>query len=136
MTKIQTNHYRNDDEKRKLSDIGEVGFQYLTKKVIMPPRIRLIGRYGNALAILLFAALTLVGLSRGPEGFAILMLALGALECFNLYALEQAARLLSEEEWLKSEVRKAELRQRLRSLGSDAVGSGAELPPGTTNKSN
>jgi hypothetical protein len=98
----------------------------------MPPRIKLIGRYGNAAAILLFAVFALFALVRGPAGFVVVMLALGALAAFNLYALEQAARLLSEEEWLESEVRKAELRQRLTSLTGGTPGS----PPTNPGQSN
>jgi hypothetical protein len=93
----------------------------------MPPRIRLIGRFGNALAVLLFGALGLFAGDHGPPGMTFLMLALAALSGFNLYAIEHAAGLLSEEEWLKSEVRKAELRQRLQTLST--AGAASSTPP-------
>ena len=43
-----------------------------------------------------------------------------ALAVFNIRIILWAARLTSEEEWLKAEVRKAELRRRLADLGQFA----------------
>lgn len=86
----------------------------------MPPHIRLIARYGNALLVLSFGIMALAGLQRG-QGMAMFCIAVAALGVFNIYILERVVRLLSEEEWLAAEVRKAELRKRLAELEREAA---------------
>jgi hypothetical protein len=81
----------------------------------MPDHIKLVARYGNALAALVFGLLGLGLLTRQP-GASLFLFLVCALAVFNLYVIEHCNRLLSEEEWLKSEVRKAELRQKLSEL--------------------
>ena len=81
----------------------------------MPDHIRLIGRYGNALAALLFGLFAIGMLSSHPEA-SLFFSMLCALAVFNLYVVEHCSRLLSEEEWLKSEIRKVELRHQLSEL--------------------
>lgn len=89
----------------------------------MPLYLRIIGRYGNGLAAVLLGALGLFGSSRpGAVDVLAALLALCALALFNLYVIERAARLLSEEEWLKAELRKAELRRKLAALTAGGQG--------------
>jgi hypothetical protein len=52
------------------------------------------------------------------------------LAVFNIRVVLWAARLTSEEEWLKAEVRKAELRHRLADLGQFASALPALSVPG------
>ena len=88
----------------------------------MPLHVRIIGRYGNALAAVLLGGLGLFGSSKPDAGGVLAaLLCLCALALFNLYVVEKAARLLSEEEWLRAELRKAELRRRLAALASGQV---------------
>jgi hypothetical protein len=79
----------------------------------MPWHIRAIGRYGNAALLAIFALFVLAFLSKGQAGMALAALAVCALAGFNLYLVAKTARLLGEEAWLESELRKAELRRRL-----------------------
>ena len=79
----------------------------------MPPRIRLIGRYGNGLAAVLFGFFVLFSLVNGRFGLALVCALLAALSAFNVYLTEKAAAMTSEEEWLNAEIRKAELRRKL-----------------------
>lgn len=80
----------------------------------MPAHVRFIGRYGNGLAALFFAFIVL---SQSVEGGAVVIIvALCGLCLFNIYVIEKSARALAEEEWLKAEVRKAELRRQLQEL--------------------
>jgi hypothetical protein len=95
----------------------------------MPRYLKLIARFANGGLALLFFALTLSFLSDGKVGGAFFTLAVGALFAFNLYLIEKAAMALSEEEWLKAEVRKALLRRKLRSMAKeDKAGA---IPPDT-----
>jgi hypothetical protein len=89
----------------------------------MPGHVRFIGRYGNGLAALFFAFIVF---SRSVEGggAVVIIVAFFALCLFNLYVIEKAARLLAEEEWLKAELRKAELRRQIQELD----GNGPEAP--------
>jgi hypothetical protein len=52
-------------------------------------------------------------------GGALIVFAFGALFIFDLYLIEKAAVALSEEEWLKAEVRKALLRRKLRRMSKE-----------------
>ena len=94
----------------------------------MPFYVRFIGRYGNGLVVLVFGLMALTMLSgKDPRVGGALVFALPAAMCaFNLWALRRAAQTLSEEEWLRSEVRKAELRRRLHEL---ALEDAARRPP-------
>lgn len=85
----------------------------------MPPRIRLLSRYGNGAAAMLFASLSLFALSKGDFAIALFCAGVAALCGFNVYVMEKAATLLGEEEWLKTEIRKAELRRKLAGLTTD-----------------
>ena len=55
--------------------------------------------------------------------------AFAALGAFDVYALGRAAHLLGEEEWLKAQVRKAELRQTLVHMGVTPDGEPETQPP-------
>jgi len=93
----------------------------------MPRRLRLIGRYGNATVAVIFGLFVVIALSKGTLVFALFSVTLAALAVFNWYVIEKAARLTSEEEFLKSEVRKAELRKELADYGRFA-GSTSDPP--------
>ena len=89
----------------------------------MPLHVRIIGRFGNGLAAILLGALFLFGYSMpSSDGVLAALLALCVLAAFNLWVIEKAARLLSEEEWLKAELRKAELRRQLAALAAGGPG--------------
>ncbi len=94
----------------------------------MPFYVRFISRYGNGLVIVLFGLMALAMLfGRKSNLIGALFFALPAAMCaFNLCTLRRAAQALSEEEWLKSEVRKAELRRRLHDM---AIEDAARRPP-------
>lgn len=79
----------------------------------MPTRIRFISRYGNGTAAVLFAILFVTAVIKGSWTIALFCGAIAALCAFNVHLTERAASLFGEEEWLKAEVRKAELRRRL-----------------------
>ena len=81
----------------------------------MPEHIKLIARLGNGLAAVLFGLFALLLLKSNPGG-AIVMLAVLALALFNMYVIEKCIRFFSEEETLKTEIRKAELRRELAEL--------------------
>lgn len=85
----------------------------------MPSRIRLVGRYGNGVAAVVFGIIFVFALTRGELGFALLSLLVSALAGCNVYIAEKAAALTAEEEWLKAELRKAELRRRLGVLAGE-----------------
>ncbi|MET4700802.1 hypothetical protein ABIE65_003844 [Constrictibacter sp. MBR-5] len=87
----------------------------------MPFYVRFISRYGNGLVIILFGLMALAMLfGRKSSLTGTLVFALPAAMCtFNLWTLRRAAQALSEEEWLKSEVRKAELRRRLHDMAME-----------------
>lgn len=54
-------------------------------------------------------------------GVAVLCLLVAAIAGFNLHVVRKTARLLSEEEWLRSEIRKEELRRELATLRAAAL---------------
>ncbi len=85
----------------------------------MPGRIRLVGRYGNGVAAVLFGVIFVFALTRGELGFALFCLLVSGLAACNVYITEKAAALTAEEEWLKAELRKAELRRRLGALAGE-----------------
>jgi hypothetical protein len=83
----------------------------------MPRHIKLIARFGNALAAILWGLAALMALSRHALVPAVLIIAYCALAIFNLYVIEKCIRSFSEEGLLQAEVRKAELRQKLAGMG-------------------
>ena len=85
----------------------------------MPPRLRLIGRYGNGALALINAVFVPFAVAEGSFSVALAFLAVAVLGCFNIYVVEKAAAATSEEEWLKAEIRKAELRRKLADLTGD-----------------
>lgn len=85
----------------------------------MPVRVRLLGRYGNGVAAALFGIIFVFALTRGELGFAFFALLVSCLAGFNVYITEKAAALTAEEEWLKAELRKAELRRKLGGLAGE-----------------
>ncbi len=93
----------------------------------MPIWVRKLSWGGNLSWALLCALGAMGTLSKGQtNGFFVLML-IGALAIFNTYVATKAARLLSEEEWLAAEIRKAELRSKLAALQTGSSMPGA--PP-------
>jgi hypothetical protein len=96
----------------------------------MPRKLKLVARFANSGAVLVFLFVAIGILARGNVGGALFFLAVTALLAFNLYLIEKSATLLSEEEWLKGEVRKALLRRKLARLEKDddvvAVDAGGE----------
>lgn len=90
----------------------------------MPKYLKLIARFANSGLALLCFILAIYSLSDGKVGGAVLGLIFGTLFAFNLYLIEKAASILSEEEWLKAEVRKVLLRRKLRRMAKeDATGA-------------
>jgi hypothetical protein len=86
----------------------------------VPSGIRITALATNGALCALFVALALFGLGQGRLGL-MLFFALVAGTCgFILYVIHKAATLLSEEEWLRAELRKAELRQQLAALQATA----------------
>jgi len=60
-----------------------------------------------------------IGIGRGDFAMSLVLALLGVVFGFNLYLIEKSAMLLSEEEWLKSEVRKVFLRRKLARLAKE-----------------
>lgn len=89
----------------------------------MPRHLKLIARFANSgLAVFCFL-MVILSMTEGKFAAAILALAFGVLFAFNLYLIEKAASILSEEEWLKGEVRKVLLRRKLKRMAKeDAAG--------------
>jgi len=86
----------------------------------MPRKIKFIAYAGNGLLVGLFTLGALSLLYKGKLGgflFCALVVALGV---YNLYTTWKAAFLLSEEQWLESELRKAEIREKLKTMGRAA----------------
>ena len=86
----------------------------------MPSYLKRLSLAGSMLLFLLFLLLAWVGPSHST-GMMVIGLGGMIIVAFNAYLLRKAARLLEEEEWLKAEVRKAELRQRLRALNGESA---------------
>jgi hypothetical protein len=84
----------------------------------MSPKIKWIGYYGNGVLAVLSGLFALYSL--GQYGLFLGGAAVCALAIFNIRIFAWAVQLTSEEGWLKAEVRKAELRQKLASLGQFA----------------
>lgn len=83
----------------------------------MPAHIRLTARFINGLFAGLGLFMCVLTLAEGKETeLFVTFLVLAVFGAFNLYVIEKSARLLSEEEWLQAEVRKAELRRQLAEM--------------------
>ncbi len=89
----------------------------------MPTWVQNLSRYGNGLAALLLGLASWGVLAKGQVGSAFVLAAMVALAAFNVHVAAKAARLLSEEEWLAAEIRKAELRNKLAALQPGAAES-------------
>lgn len=75
--------------------------------------LKFIGRYANGAATVFFVLLFVVLMAKGEPLLALFCGAVAALCGFNVYMAEKAAAVCSEEERLKAEVRKNELRRKL-----------------------
>jgi len=95
---------------------------------IVPKHLKLIARFANSGALVCMALIALVGLGKGNYGLAVAFASFTALLGFNLYLVEKSAMLLSEEEWLKSEVRKVFLRSKLARLAREEAADGEQRP--------
>jgi len=71
----------------------------------MPDRIRLPALIANALFCLIFGVFVPFALGQGRPGLAVFFALIAGLCGFNLYVANKAATLLSEEEWLRGELR-------------------------------
>lgn len=87
----------------------------------MSTHLRCIGRYGNAIIAVVFGFVAVFSLGRYGLSTVLLEVGVCAMAVFNFQIVGWAATLTSEEELLKAEVRKAELRQKLAGLGNFAV---------------
>lgn len=86
----------------------------------MPPNLKWIGIYGNG-ALAAGAGLIAFGSIINREVIPILIgLAVCALSVYNIRVIRWATSLDPEEEYLETEVRKADLRQHLAELGDFA----------------
>jgi hypothetical protein len=94
----------------------------------MPKYLRVIARYANGILALLNVAVAVHALSGGKTGGAFISIVLAALLMFNLYLIEKASLLLSEEEWLKAQIRKTLLRRRLANLDQEERASAGGRP--------
>jgi len=85
----------------------------------MPERIRFTALFANGAMVVIFGFVAFYTLGQGqwPLGIFFVLLALAA--GFSFHVIRKAAHLLSEEQWLLAELRKAELRSRLAELGRD-----------------
>ncbi len=96
----------------------------------MPRHIKAIAYAGNGLLAIAFALFATFTLGRGQLGLFLFFAAVAALGLWNLYVIWKAAYLLSEEQWLEAELRKAELREQLRKMGRFIPGRrGQPQPP-------
>ncbi len=90
----------------------------------MPRHLKLIARFANSGLVILCLVAAIGLLSKGNLGATLSMLAFGVLFAFNLYLIEKSALVLSEEEWLKADVRKALLHwKQQRMAKEDAAGA-------------
>ncbi len=94
----------------------------------MPKHLKLLSRIGNSGAIFLLLLFATLSLGKGNAGFALILVLFAALYGFNLYLVEKSATLLSEEEWLQSEVRKALLRRKLARMAEEDEASAPAAP--------
>lgn len=85
----------------------------------MPKYLKLFARYINSGLIAMSVLFVVIGIGRGDFAMSLVLALLGVVFAFNLYLIEKSAMLLSEEEWLKSEVRKVFLRRKLARLAKE-----------------
>ena len=85
----------------------------------MPKYLKLFARYINSGLIAMSVLFVVIGIGRGDFAMSLVLALLGVVFGFNLYLIEKSAMLLSEEEWLKSEVRKVFLRRKLARLAKE-----------------
>jgi hypothetical protein len=93
----------------------------------MPYHIQFIGKYVNGLLAAIFAIATIGGFARGPYVMAVFCAGVVLLLVFNAYTIGKAAKLLGEEAFLESELRKAKLRREIAEYEVES-----EAPPGPT----
>jgi hypothetical protein len=95
-----------------------------SQKAHMPIHLKLIARFANSAFALVCVLLAIHGLSNGKAVVTILALLYGSIFAFNLYLIEKSALALSEEEWLKADVRKTLLHwKQQRMAKEDAAGA-------------
>lgn len=97
----------------------------------MPSKYRLIGIFGNAVLALVFGVITLILLFTGKFGPAIAVLIPAVVCGISSYIVWRASQLLSEEEYLKGEIRKEELREQLEEMNAKHAAQGSG-PAGET----
>ena len=85
----------------------------------MPVWIRTLGLVGNAIVAAFFLLGGLWSLAKGGLGVAIFFWLVAGVAGFSWYVIRKAARLLSEEEWLKAEIRKTALRRQLAAMQAE-----------------
>lgn len=102
----------------------------------MPPHVRILARLANVAVGLVGFLLLLAGFGRVGTGALVIGLAMVAAAGYSQYVIEKAAKLLSEEEWLKAQIRKEELRHRLAEMrtAGPAGQPAAEPPPAGENR--
>ncbi len=86
----------------------------------MSPNLKWICVIGNGALAVVAGLFALASIGKFGVFPFVIEIAVCALSIFNIRIIQWAASLTSEEEWLKAEVRKAELRQRLADLGQFA----------------
>ena len=86
----------------------------------MSPNLKWTFVIGNGVLAVVAGLIALVSIGKYGVFPFVVETAVCALAVFNIRIILWAARLTSEEEWLKAEVRKAELRHRLADLGQFA----------------
>jgi hypothetical protein len=84
------------------------------------PKLKWICVIGNSALAVVAGLIALVSIGKFGVFPFVIEAGVCALAVFNIRIILWADRLTSEEEWLKAEVRKAELRQRLADLGQFA----------------
>jgi hypothetical protein len=102
----------------------------------MPRHIKLIAYWGNGLLAAAFTVFALALLFKGQPGMSLFFLLLSALGLFNIYVIRKAAYFLSEEQWLEAELRKAEIREKLKALGRALPGGGGGRSPNQDSERN
>ena len=96
----------------------------------MPSRLRSVAVWGNGTLALFFFFITLILLFQLDFVSTLFCGLVTAFAAFNVYVLRQSAVMVSEEEWLKAEIRKAELRKTLAGYdGTNEVVHVTSPPP-------
>ena len=87
----------------------------------MSRQTRIIAYIGNGVLALLSALTMMASFSRGHLGPAVVLALICGLGLFNIRLVSKASAAMSEEEWLASEVRKAEMRRQLVGLADQGL---------------